>query len=285
MYDFRHSICKSILFILLIGSFASIKAQTSKIDSADILKRMAFQDSIFNQLKNNKLSPKAKAKETVPVTKSVPSNSTTVVKPSPINDPIYKSDTVTTPKRKFFPSKNEALIDTIKTDTTVGLTTLTSKKIKKQKKIDTTHYSPKTAAWRAAVCPGLGQIYMKKYWKLPIVYAAMGAVLYFVIDNGQKLRKFNGYIRNSYNDVPNPEPYSDYDAEELASFRDTYRKNVQLAAFGTIFVWGLSIVDAVVDAHLHSFDISDNLSIKVKPKINNLNEMYYAGIALNLNIK
>ena len=126
---------------------------------------------------------------------------------------------------------------------------------------------------------------MKKYWKLPIVYAAMGAVLYFVIDNGKKLKQFNGYIRNSYNNVPNPEPYSDYDAEELASFRDTYRKNVQLASFGTIFVWGLSIVDAVVDAHLHSFDISDNLSIKVKPKINNLNEMYYAGIALNLNIK
>ncbi len=216
---------------------------------------------------------------------SIENDSAIIAKPFILNDSIQKSDTSSFPKRKFFPSKKETLIDTKKADTIVGLSTLTSKKIKKQKKIDTTHYSPKTAAWRAAVCPGLGQIYMKKYWKLPIVYAAMGAVLYFVIDNGKKLKQFNGYIRNSYNNVPNPEPYSDYDAEELASFRDTYRKNVQLASFGTIFVWGLSIVDAVVDAHLHSFDISDNLSIKVKPKINNLNEMYYAGIALNLNIK
>ena len=190
------------------------------------------------------------------------------------------SDTASFQRHKFFSNKQE-----IKIDTVAAQTSTTSKKVKKQKKIDTTHYSPKTAAWRAAACPGLGQIYMKKYWKLPIVYAAIGAVLYFVVDNGMKLRKFNGYIRNNYNSIPNPSPYTDYDVEELASFRDTYRKNVQLAAFGTAFVWGLSIIDAVVDAHLHSFDMSDKLTFKLKPKINNYNNIYYAGIALDLNIK
>lgn len=203
-----------------------------------------------------------------------------IAQPLTLNDSAQTIDTASFAKHNFFSDKKGLKIDTA---TTLNVTS--SKKIKKQKKIDTTHYSPKTAAWRAAVCPGLGQIYMKKYWKLPIVYAAIGAVLYFVIDNGQKLRKFNGYIRNTYDSIPNPAPYSDYGAEELASFRDTYRKNVQLASFGTIFVWGLSIVDAVVDAHLHSFDISDKLTLKLKPKINKYNDTYYAGIALNLNLK
>ena len=156
---------------------------------------------------------------------------------------------------------------------------------KKNKKIDTTHYSPKKAAIWGAAFPGLGQVYNKKYWKLPIVYGVLGTVIYFVASNGIKLKRFNGYIRNIYDSIPNPYPYSTLGLSEIETFRDIYRKNVQIASFGTIFAWGLSIVDAVVDAHLHHFDISDKLTLKIKPEINYTNFTYYAGIGVHLNLK
>jgi len=156
---------------------------------------------------------------------------------------------------------------------------------KKEKKIDTTHYSPKKAAIWGASFPGLGQIYMKKYWKLPIVYGALSATLYFVVSNGKKLRTYNGYLRNLYNNIPNPAPIDQLNLSQVETYRNNYRRNVQLTSFATVFAWGLSIVDAVVDAHLHSFDISDNLSFKVKPNINYSNFTYYAGIGVHLNFK
>ena len=164
-------------------------------------------------------------------------------------------------------------------------TVASNKKIKKQKKVDTTHYSPKKAAIWAAACPGLGQIYMKKYWKLPIVYGILSTTLYFVVSNSLKLKEFNGYIRNIYDSVPNPEPYTDLPLTQIETFRNSYRRNVQLASFGTLFAWGLSIVDAVVDAHLHSFDISDKLTMKIKPELNYSNFTYYTGIGVHLNFK
>lgn len=145
--------------------------------------------------------------------------------------------------------------------------------------------SPKQVAFYAAMCPGLGQIYNKKYWKLPIVYGILGTVMYFVASNGKKLREFNGYIRNEYDSIPNPAPYDQIGLSEIESFRNTYRRNVQIASFGTVFAWGLSIVDAVVDAHLKPFDISDKLTFKIKPTINYSNFTYYTGIGVHLNLK
>ncbi len=97
-----------------------------------------------------------------------------------LKDSSIINDTIATTTNQSFSKykKKFTAIDTVvKSDSTI-----TTKKIKKQKKIDTTHYSPKVAAWRGAIFPGLGQIYMKKYWKLPIVYGAIGTVLYFLID-------------------------------------------------------------------------------------------------------
>lgn len=195
-----------------------------------------------------------------------------------------KEITVDTTRKNPLRKKLLVVSDSIQKDSINTLLNNTSTK-KKQKKIDTTHYSPKKAAIWGAACPGLGQIYMKKYWKLPIVYGILGTTLYFVASNGKKLKEFNGYLRNLYDSIPNPEPYTDLSISEVEYYRDNYRKNVQLASFGTIFAWGLSIVDAVVDAHLHDFDISDNLSFKIKPSINYTNQTYYTGIGVKLNFK
>lgn len=168
---------------------------------------------------------------------------------------------------------------------TIEKTAATKEKKKKKEKTYPANYSAKNAALWATGFPGLGQVYNKKYWKLPIVYGLIGTMLYFVVSNGMNLVEFNGYITNVYDNVPNPAPYDQLELSDIESLRDTYRRNVQLAAFGTIFAWGLSIVDASVDAHMRGFDISDNLSMKVKPELNYSNFTYYTGIGVNLNFK
>lgn len=192
---------------------------------------------------------------------------------------ISISDTFRNPFVKMYQYGNTIKPDSLANDASV------SKKIKKAKKTDTTHYSPKKAALWALGFPGLGQIYNKKYWKLPIVYAVIGTVTYFVASNGIKLKQFNGYLRNSYNDIENPAPYNSLSLSQIETIRNGYRRNVQIASFGTILAWGLSIVDATVDAHLRSFDISDKLTLHVNPQLNYTNLTYYAGITVNLGLK
>lgn len=265
----KRAVLRSVLFIVLFSSVLRAAANVSAPDSADILRRIAFQDSIFNQsksLQNAQLSPKKNKHSSLekhPSSNIKPKADTLIT----LNED-NRSDSIQLQKEKS--SLTEQDIPAVN---------------KKQKKTDTTHYSAKKAAIWAAACPGLGQIYNKKYWKLPIVYGAIGAATYFVAANAKKLRTFNGYIRNIYDSVPNPSPYNQLDLSEIETFRNNYRRNVQIAAFGTIFAWGLSIVDAVVDAHLKGFDISDKLTLKVKPELNYSNLTYYTGIGVNLRFK
>ncbi len=268
MYDVRCTVLRFIILFAFIFSSVSVFAQHSSVDSADILRRIAFQDSIFNNL--------IKVQPYKPVSKK---------KQEPVN--INKStETVSIPIDSQKVVSNEVLkVTDSLSGKSVLAENLDKNKNKKQKKIDTTHYSPKKAAIWGAAFPGLGQVYNKKYWKLPIVYGVLGTVMYFVASNGKKLQEFNGYIRNVYDSVPNPFPYSTRSLDEIESFRNTYRRNVQIASFGTVFAWGLSIVDAVVDAHLRPFDISDKLTLRIKPEINYSNLTYYTGIGVNLNFK
>lgn len=206
------------------------------------------------------------------------SSTTTVAAKYPV-DSTSIEDTAHNPFVKLYYQNKLKKTDSLENSTTKNI------KKKKEKKIDTKQYSPKKAAIWGAAFPGLGQIYNKRYWKLPIVYGVIGTVLYFVVSNGQKLHTFNGYIRNMYDSIPLPTPYNQLSLSDIETLRNGYRTNLQIASFGTIFAWGLSIVDAVVDAHLHHFDISDKLSIKIKPALNYTNFTYYAGIGVHLNFK
>lgn len=204
--------------------------------------------------------------------------STVSIDSTPSGISLINKDTIIT---DVLDIRTPALAEKINIDTTE----VKKKKLRRSPKLDTTHYIPKKAALWALACPGLGQIYNKRYWKLPIVYGLMGTMAYFLASNVKNLRAYNGYIQNSFNGIANPYPQSQLTLDELEINRNTYRRNVQLSAFGTAFVWGLSIVDAVVDAHLHSFDISDKLSMKIKPQLQTIDNSYYTGIAINLKIK
>jgi len=149
-------------------------------------------------------------------------------------------------------------------------------------------HSPRKAAVRSAIIPGWGQAYNKKIWKIPIIYAALGITGYIFVDNLQTYKdlKFaytakyeashHPYDSTKYHQM-NPQ-YIPISEESLKAGRDQFRRYVDYAAVFFIIFWGLNVVDAAVDAHLKAFDISPDLSLKIKPSYNPIANS--AGISL-----
>lgn len=138
-----------------------------------------------------------------------------------------------------------------------GTTTL------KAQKASTTNNKPSEAAFRAAILPGWGQIYNKKYWKLPIVYAGTAAIGYGIYWNNQ----YYQYFKNLYQEAfltGNPQQINLNAAEAL---RNQFRRNKEQLIIAGVIFYGLTIVDAIVDAHFATYDISDDLSLQVKPSL------------------
>jgi hypothetical protein len=136
-------------------------------------------------------------------------------------------------------------------------------------------HSPKVAAIRSALLPGLGQIYNKKYWKLPIVYGGMGvcAGIFFYNLKNYKDTKFayrvkynmrvNGTDSNLFANIKdNLKPLEE---ESLRFYRNQFRRDIDYSALVFILLWGLNVVDAAVDAHLKPFDVSPDLSLRLVP--------------------
>lgn len=168
----------------------------------------------------------------------------------------------------------------IKKDSVAAKDTV-AKKLKTSLKEDTLKrkHSPRKAAIMSAIMPGLGQIYNKKYWKVPIVYAAVGipAGLFIYNKNWYDRTRYAlaVVVNKSYN---NPDslarvhsrlrPLVDLKAEgSLLNYRNEFRKNMDYSILFGLLFWGLNIVDATVDAHLKDFDISEDLSLRIKPAI------------------
>ena len=131
-------------------------------------------------------------------------------------------------------------------------------------------HSPKKAALMSAVLPGLGQIYNKKYWKPPIIYAGLGVLTYFIVTNANQYKTYKGaYIESANGDSTGT--YQDlvakYSAEDLLSAREYYRRNLEISCLLTGLLYILNIVDAAVDAHLFTYNINKDLSLKVEPMI------------------
>ena len=146
-------------------------------------------------------------------------------------------------------------------------------------------HSPGKAALYSALVPGLGQIYNKKYWKLPIVYAGYGVLGYFIIANTNQymdyqcayIEKVNGNTSGNYSDLVNK-----YTEDQLLSAREYYRRNLEISILLTALWYTLTVLDAAIDAHLQTFDISKDLSMRVGPAAIPLPDIprYGAGIRL-----
>jgi len=182
------------------------------------------------------------------------------------------------------------------TDTTPVKTSITVKKVNttKDKKIDSVlkNHSPRIAAIRSAIFPGLGQIYNKKYWKLPIVYGGIGAATYVFIDNIKTYHEYRFAYNARYKAALPTHDSTDYfklktiykvvQPESIRAARNKFRQNVDYSVLFFILLWGLNVVDATVDAHLKAFDVSPNLSLNIVPGHSELANTN--GLSLMLNI-
>ncbi len=132
-------------------------------------------------------------------------------------------------------------------------------------------HSPKRAMLYSAVCPGLGQIYNKKYWKLPIIYVGLGTAAYFFVTNTQYYNNYNNALKtrdNYLKGIGGPDQYYNiYTSGTLSDIVAYYRRNVDLTVIIAAGIYLLQIVDANVDAQLHGFNVSDDLSLKFTPNI------------------
>lgn len=128
-------------------------------------------------------------------------------------------------------------------------------------------HSPKKATLYAVVLPGMGQVYNKKYWKLPIVYGAFGTVGYYIYANNNLYSQYKTAYK--YRTDGNPLTIDNYVGvytdENLQVLSDHYRRNLELSIIASAAVYALSILDATVDAHLFDFQVNDDLSLRFEP--------------------
>jgi len=178
-----------------------------------------------------------------------------------------------------------AVNDSALADTAKSVVVTDTKVVKAGKDWSTWRPDPKRALWLALVFPGAGQIYNRKYWKLPIIYGGFMGCLYAMSWNNQMYKDYSqAYIdisdgnpaTASYKqfqhlgvviDESNPGRYKDL----FKSRRDKYRRWRDLSFFVMIGVYALSVIDAYVDAELSKFDISDDLTLRLEPAIINNN--------------
>ncbi len=141
---------------------------------------------------------------------------------------------------------------------------------------------PQRALWISLVFPGAGQIYNRKYWKLPIIYGGFLGCTYALMWNQQMYMDYSQAYLDIMDDNPNTDSYLEmlpprYDItgrEEqfkriFKNKKNFYRRNRDLSVFCFAGVYLLSVIDAYVDAHLSEFDISDDLSMKLAPAVIN----------------
>jgi hypothetical protein len=148
-------------------------------------------------------------------------------------------------------------------------------------KKDTIAHSPHKATIYSAVLPGLGQIYNRKYWKVPLVYGGFAAFGYFIKWNNDQYNSYKQAYNDLVDDDPNTTSYmklhgiAQWDltnssvksqlATRISNGKDAFRRYRDLNIIGTVAFYALNIIDASVDAHFFNFDISDDLSMNWTP--------------------
>lgn len=151
--------------------------------------------------------------------------------------------------------------------------------------------APSRAAFYSAVLPGLGQAYNKKYWKIPIVYAALGTGVYFYIFNAEQYHRYRdayksrlaGFTDDEFYDingsgvvVGNP----DVSDNALRDAQKFYQRNKDLSLLITVALYALNIIDANVDAHLKQYNVNEDLAFRPVFQQNRVDLRIHSGIAV-----
>jgi len=161
--------------------------------------------------------------------------------------------------------------------------------IPKRKPIDPLR--PAKAAFLSAVLPGLGQAYNKKYWKIPIVYGALGTGMYFYLNNDKEYRRYRDAYRSRLAGFQTDEFYT-FDADGnaiservttdgLIRAQKLFRRNKEISLLATIGLYALNIIDANVDAHLLQYNVDENLTLEPHYELNEIDRSSTVGLSLN----
>ena len=150
--------------------------------------------------------------------------------------------------------------------------------------IDTTAFnplSPAKAAFYSAILPGLGQAYNRKYWKIPVIYAALGTGIYFYIDNTKEYKRYRDAYKSRLAGFKDDEFYGVVTDDGLRNAQESLNNNREISLFVTIGIYVLNIIDANVDAHLLQYNVDDNLSLSPHYRINEFDATSNLGLTLN----
>ena len=179
-----------------------------------------------------------------------------------------------------------SLEDSITIDSASLSKALAPKALRKKRNWATWRPDTKRAMWLALVLPGAGQIYNRKYWKLPIIYGGFVGCAYAMSWNNQMYHDYSQAYLDIMDDDPNTQSYNQFlhlgaqiDASNIERYKEIFRKRKDryrrwrdMSMFVMIGVYSFSVIDAYVDASLSEFDISDDLSLRVEPTVINNNQ-------------
>lgn len=151
------------------------------------------------------------------------------------------------------------------------------------------NHSPKVACIASAVLPGAGQMYNRSYWKVPVIYAGFWGLGRMYSQNQDYYKAFqsvyNDYRSASESGEEIPSVYvvlgDQYSSYQLKEFRDAYRRKRDMAIIGMGLLYALNIIEAYVDAHMYTFDVSDDLTLHYAPSFYIANS-YSTGVKLSL---
>lgn len=180
-----------------------------------------------------------------------------------------------------FPTEGVQLLDSIAMPQMTEIAVADTTKKARMRNWSTWRPDPKRALWLALVFPGAGQIYNRKYWKLPIIYGGFVGCIYAMRWNNQMYHDYSQAYLDIVDDDPTTQSYNSFlhlgrkvTPENQARYqelfrkrKDKYRRWRDLSFFVMVGVYALSVIDAYVDASLSEFDISDNLSMRVAPAV------------------
>ena len=158
---------------------------------------------------------------------------------------------------------------------------------KDSSKIKTKNYwsTAKKATIMSTCLPGLGQVYNKKYWKTPVIYAALGGLGYSIYSNHTNYAKWQEALVLRGDTNPNNNTYLQYSNDNLVTLKRYYRKFRDLSIMGAALVYVIQIIDANVDGHLQNFDV-DDISFNISPYNScgkDFTNRNYTGLSLALN--
>ncbi len=142
--------------------------------------------------------------------------------------------------------------------------------------------TPAKAAFYSAILPGLGQAYNKKYWKIPLVYAAIGTSLYFYIDSNNKYNQYRDAYKRRLEGFSD-DKFNYLDTNRLITGQKFYQRNRDLSALFVIGFYALNIIDANVDAALIQFNVNENLSVRPIVYPDDVTFKTNVGLTLNYN--